>query len=44
MQEERKLIRKIRKYGRCEEQKGGLSGGKKGMSEIQETAEETVRK
>jgi hypothetical protein len=44
VKEERKRIRKIEKHGRCKEERGGLSGVKKGMSEVQETEEETVRK
>jgi len=27
VKEERKRIRKIEKYGRCKEERGGLSGG-----------------
>jgi len=44
VKEERNRIRKIENYGRYKEERGGLNGGKKGMSEVQETEEETVRK
>jgi hypothetical protein len=44
VKEERNRIRKIENYGRPKEERGRLSGGKKGMSKVEETEEETVRK